>query len=269
MESCLTPMTSELSTVFVTGAASGIGRATALTFARHGYRVGAYDIDLGGLASLRDEITSDGGDAVIGELYVTDVDQWSAQMEAFTGESRRLDILVNNAGVLSSGPFEDIPLVAHRRMIDINFYGALTGLHTALPYLRDTAHSQVVNMCSASAIYGQPELATYSATKFALRALTEALELEWRRHGIRVLSMWRRRRDPHDRRDAGRQHQNARRASESRRRRQGGLRGHPSSSQLAAEGALPGRPETNVFAAVSQVTPNWVQRLITKTVTRS
>lgn len=183
-------MDSSAPTVFVTGAASGIGRATALTFARHGYRVGAYDIDLGGLASLRDEITGHGGDVVIGKLDVTDADQWSAQLETFTGDSRRLDILVNNAGVLSSGPFEDIPLEAHRRMVDINFYGALVGLHIALPYLRDTARSQVVNMCSASAIYGQPELATYSATKFALRALTEALELEWRRHGIRVLSMW-------------------------------------------------------------------------------
>ena len=53
-------------TVFITGAAAGIGRATALTFARHGYRVGAYDIDLAGLASLRDEITGHGGDVVIG-----------------------------------------------------------------------------------------------------------------------------------------------------------------------------------------------------------
>ena len=56
------------------------------------------------------------------------------------------------------------------------FGHALAGLHAAFPYLRDTAGAQVVNMCSASAIYGQPELATYSATKFALRALTEALD---------------------------------------------------------------------------------------------
>ena len=112
------------------------------------------------------------------------------RLEQFAGPSRRLDILVNNAGVLTTGAFEDVPLKAHRQMVDINFYGALAGLHAAFPYLRDTPRAQVVNMCSASAIYGQPELATYSATKFALRALTEALELEWRRHGIRVLAMW-------------------------------------------------------------------------------
>ena len=176
--------------VFVTGGAAGIGRATALTFARHGYRVGAYDIDPAGLASLRDEITGGGGEIVAGELDVTDAAAWAARLAEFTGAAGKLDILVNNAGVLANGAFQDIPLPVQRQMIDINFYGALAGLHAAFPYLRDTAHAQVVNMCSASALYGQPELATYSATKFALRALTEALELEWRRYDIRVLAMW-------------------------------------------------------------------------------
>ena len=177
-------------TVFITGAAAGIGRATALAFARRGYRVGAYDIELAGLASLREAITATGGDVAIGQLDVTDADDWAQQLDTFTGGSRRLDILVNNAGVLSSGRFEDIPLQTQRRIVDVNVYGTMAGLHTAFPYLRDTAHAQVVNLCSASAIYGQPELATYSATKFAVRGLTEALELEWRRHDIRVIAMW-------------------------------------------------------------------------------
>ena len=92
--------------------------------------------------------------------------------------------------MLSSGRFEEIPLETQRRIVDVNVYGAMAGLHTAFPYLRDTPRAQVVNLCSASAIYGQPELATYSATKFAVRGLTEALELEWRRYGIRVIAMW-------------------------------------------------------------------------------
>ena len=177
-------------TIFISGAAAGIGRATALAFARRGYRVGAYDIDIAGLASLREAITATGGDVAIGQLDVADADDWAEQLAAFTGGPRRLDILVNNAGVLSSGRFEDIGLQTQRRMVDINFYGTVAGLHTAFPYLRDTARAQVVNLCSASAIYGQPELATYSATKFAVRGLTEALELEWRRHDIRVIAMW-------------------------------------------------------------------------------
>ena len=134
-------------TVFITGAAAGIGRATALAFARRGYRVGAYDIELAGLASLREAITATGGDVAIGQLDVTDADDWAQQLDTFTGGSRRLDILVNNAGVLSSGRFEDIPLQTQLRIVDVNVYGTMAGLHTTFPYLRDTAHAQVVNLC--------------------------------------------------------------------------------------------------------------------------
>jgi NAD(P)-dependent dehydrogenase (short-subunit alcohol dehydrogenase family) len=186
----MTRSASSAPTVFISGAAAGIGRATSLAFARRGYRVGAYDIDLAGLASLREEITARGGEVAIGRLNVTNAEEWSQQLAAFIGSSRRLDILVNNAGILSSGRFEEIPLETQRRIVDVNVCGAMAGLHTAFPYLRDTHGAQVVNLCSASAIYGQPELATYSATKFAVRGLTEALELEWRHYGIRVIAMW-------------------------------------------------------------------------------
>jgi len=177
-------------TVFISGAAAGIGRATAVLFAQRGYRVGAYDVDLAGLACLRDEISIRGGDIAIGQLDVSSAEDWTQQLEAFTGPSRRLDVLVNNAGVLSHGKFEEIGLQTQRRIVDVNVFGTMAGLHTAFPYLRDTRGAQVVNLCSASAIYGQPELATYSASKFAVRGLTEALELEWRRYGIRVIAMW-------------------------------------------------------------------------------
>lgn len=177
-------------TVFISGAAAGIGRATAVAFAGHGYRVGAYDIDPAGLATLHDEITAGGGEVSIGQLDVTDPGNWADQLAAFTHGSGRLDILVNNAGILTSGRFEDIPLPAQHKIVEVNVYGAMAGMHTAFPYLRDTPGSQVVNLCSASAIYGQPELAAYSASKFAVRGLTEALELEWGRYGIRVIAMW-------------------------------------------------------------------------------
>ncbi|PTR31009.1 short-subunit dehydrogenase [Rhodococcus sp. OK519] len=177
-------------TVFITGAAAGIGRATALQFARRGYVVGAYDIEEEGLGSLREEILAQGGRARTGILDVTDTDEWSVRLAEFASGGSRLDVLVNNAGVLSSGHFEDIPLEAHRRMVDINVLGTINGLHAAFPYLKETPGAHVVNLASASAIYGQPELATYSATKFAVRGLTEALELEWRGHDIRVLDVW-------------------------------------------------------------------------------
>ena len=256
-------------TVFISGAAAGIGRATALLFARRGYRVGAYDVDLAGLASLREEITGAGGEVSIGQLDVTEAADWAQQLEAFTGTSRRLDILINNAGVLSSGRFEEIGLAAQRRIVDVNVYGVMAGLHTAFPYLRNTRGSQVVNLCSASAIYGQPELATYSATKFAVRGLTEALELEWRRYGIRVIAMW-----PlfvqtamvdgvetGSTRSLG-VHLSAEDVAESI------FAATRSRSRLARVHYPVGR-QTKVLASLSQVSPNWVQRLMNKAVTRS
>ncbi|AKK28893.1 SDR family oxidoreductase [Mycobacterium sp. EPa45] len=255
--------------VFITGAAAGIGRATALTFARNGYRVGAYDIDLDGLAGLRKEIAAFGGDVATGELDVTDEDQWSARLGEFTSSTGQLDILVNNAGVLTTGAFGEVPLGVHRQMVDINFYGALVGLHAALPYLRATPRAQVVNMCSASALYGQPELATYSATKFALRALTEALELEWRQYGIRVLAMW-----PLFVKTAMTD------GVETASTKSLGVNLQPEDVAAAVYSAThrrgrlarvhyPVGRQTAVLSALSQVSPNWMQRLITKTLTRN
>jgi NAD(P)-dependent dehydrogenase (short-subunit alcohol dehydrogenase family) len=257
-------------TVFISGAAAGIGRATAVLFAQRGYRVGAYDVDLAGLASLRDEISIRGGDIAIGQLDVSSAEDWTQQLEAFTGPSRRLDVLVNNAGVLSHGRFEEIGLQTQRRIVDVNVYGTMAGLHTAFPYLRDTRGAQVVNLCSASAIYGQPELATYSASKFAVRGLTEALELEWRRYGIRVIAMW-----PlfvQTPMVDGVQTNATRR-----------LGVHLSAEDVAksiyaATHSTPSRlpkvhhpvgRQTKVLAGLAQMSPNWASRLLNKVVTKT
>ncbi|KDE12187.1 SDR family oxidoreductase [Rhodococcus aetherivorans] len=171
--------------VFVTGAASGIGRATALLFARRGYRVAAVDVDAAGLEVLAAEQPG----IVTGVLDVTDAPGWERALKGFCTDGT-LDLLVNNAGLLASGPFETTALARHRQMVDVNVTGTITGCHSAFEYLRRTPGAQVVNLCSASALYGQPELATYSATKFAVRGLTEALDLEWAPHGVRVIALW-------------------------------------------------------------------------------
>lgn len=177
--------------VFITGAAAGIGRATALTFARNGYTVGGYDIDEAGLTSLASEIEALGARAVIGHLDVTDSDEMAQRLGEFTAHTDgRLNVMINNAGILRTGLFADIDVAAQLAEIDINAKGVVNGCHAAFPYLRATPNPVVVNLASASAIYGQPELATYSATKFFVRGLTEALDIEWNRYDIRVISMW-------------------------------------------------------------------------------
>src|SRR6476620_1361295 len=177
--------------VFITGAAAGIGRATALTFARNGYTVGAYDIDEVGLKTLADEIDDLGGKAITGHLDGTDTGEMAQRVGEFAeAAGGRLDVMINNAGILLAGRFEDIDVATHLKEIAVNTKGVVNGLHAAFPYLRDTTNSVVVNLASASAIYGQAELANYSATKFFVRGITEALDIEWHRYGIPVIAMW-------------------------------------------------------------------------------
>ncbi|MFF0637124.1 SDR family oxidoreductase [Nocardia sp. NPDC004151] len=169
--------------VLVTGAAAGIGRAIAARFAREGWTVGLYDIDADTVARTAAEI---GGHTITGAFDVTDAAGWDRALKEFAGATGRLDLLVNNAGILVSGAFGDIDVDRQHRVVDVNVKGVLNGCHTALPYLRRTPGSRVINLASASALYGQPGLAVYGATKAAVRSLTEALDLEWRQYGITV-----------------------------------------------------------------------------------
>ena len=176
--------------VFITGAATGIGRATALNFARRGYFVGGYDLDEAGLKVLEADIAAVGGTGAVGHLDVTDVEEMSSRLAEFVAAAGdRLDVMINNAGLLTAGAFEEIPLATHHRDIDVNVKGVVNGLHLAFPFLKSTPGSTVINLASASAIYGQAELANYSATKFYVRAVTEALNIEWAGHDIRVIDM--------------------------------------------------------------------------------
>ncbi|MBT0567548.1 SDR family oxidoreductase [Williamsia sp. CHRR-6] len=178
-------------TVFITGAAAGIGRKAAVSFARKGYTVGGYDIDEVGLKSLKDEIEDLGGTAVVGHLNVTDADEFAERLAEFTATTGgRLDVLVNNAGILVAGKFEELKIATIHREIDINTKGVANGLHAAFPYLKATKGSVAISMASASAIYGQAELASYSATKHYVRAITEALDIEWGSYGIRLAAIW-------------------------------------------------------------------------------
>ena len=172
--------------VFISGAAQGIGAEIARLFHNHGYKVGIYDINEVQANALAKEL---GENAKAGYLNVSHYRQWKMALQEFKNWAGELNILVNNAGILYSGAFENTPIQSHHNTIDINVKGVLNGCHAALNHLQKSSFARVINLSSASAIYGQADLASYSASKFAVRGLTEALDVEWQKYNIRVLDV--------------------------------------------------------------------------------
>lgn len=174
--------------IFITGAASGIGRAAAVQFARRGWFVGLYDVQEAALAEVAELLGA--SSCCRGRLDVTDAAAYREAVAAFTTASGgRLDALFQSAGVLEMGLFDTIPLERAVRMVDINARGVVNGVYAALPWLEKTPGSVLATMGSASAVYGTPEFAVYSATKFFVRGLTEALDIELRAKGVRVVDV--------------------------------------------------------------------------------
>ena len=118
---------------------------------------------------------------------VRDRHGWARAVEAFgQATGRRMDVLFNNAGIARGGWFEDVPPEEAELVVDVNIKGVLNGVYACLPLLRETPGARIVNTASVAGIYGAPRMAVYSATKFAVRGLTEALDLEFSRYGVRV-----------------------------------------------------------------------------------
>src|SRR5580692_248532 len=171
--------------IFITGAASGMGRETAKLFAGKGWFVGAFDVNTDGLKTLEQELGSD--NCFTRRLDVTNKADFDAAMAAFGEETDgKMDILFSNAGIGESGWFEDIPFEAALRVVQVNFIGVLASIYSALPLLKATPNSLCFITSSSSATYGMPRIAVYAATKFAVKGLTEALSVEFARHGVRV-----------------------------------------------------------------------------------
>lgn len=174
--------------IFITGAAHGIGLTTAMHFAKQGWLVGLYDINEEALQSL---LQSGNFPLACGQTCdVTSSASVESALSHFASHSGgRMDVLVNNAGLLSAGKFEEIPADQHERIIAVNVGGLTRVAHAAFPLLRKTPGATLVNLCSVSSVHGIPSLAVYSASKFYVNGLTEALNIEWAEYDIRVTSV--------------------------------------------------------------------------------
>jgi NAD(P)-dependent dehydrogenase (short-subunit alcohol dehydrogenase family) len=174
--------------IFITGAASGMGRETALLFAQHGWFVGAFDVNRDALETLASEIGTEKG--IFATLDVTDPAAFKAAFTVFSETTAgTLDLMFNNAGIAAGGLLDEQPWDELKRIIDINLYGVIIGSRLAIPLLRATPGSLLLNMSSSSAIFGTAGISIYSATKHAVRGLTEALSIELKRFGVRAADL--------------------------------------------------------------------------------
>lgn len=171
--------------IFITGAASGMGRETAKLFQGKGWFVGAFDVNVDGLKTLEQEIGAD--NCFTRRLDVTDKRDFDAAVAEFSEQTDgKMDMLFSNAGIGEGGWFEDVPYEAAMRVVNVNLIGVINSIYAALPLLKATPNSMVFITSSSSATYGMPRIAVYSATKHAVKGLTEALSIEFSRFGVRV-----------------------------------------------------------------------------------
>lgn len=176
-------------TIFITGGASGIGRAVAQRFAQGGWFVGIADIDDAGMAETATLLP--GGQASCHRLDVRDRASWdTALADCAKAAGGSIDVVFNNAGIPIGGPITDCSPEEVERTLDINLKGVIFGAQASYPWLKASAPgSCLLNTASAAGIYGSPGASVYSATKFGVRALTESLDGEWAADGIKVRSL--------------------------------------------------------------------------------
>lgn len=176
--------------VVVTGSSSGIGAATARAFAAEGARVAltAPQSELPSLQALTTQMSSQGYTCAGFAVDVTKQDQIAAMVEQVLGRWGRIDLLINNAGVGYHGPFEEMPLDDFEKVIQINLLGAVRCLYAVLPGMIRQGAGQIVNIASAHSRRAHPRYAAYSASKYALRGLSDTLRMELAPLGIAVLT---------------------------------------------------------------------------------
>jgi 3alpha(or 20beta)-hydroxysteroid dehydrogenase len=170
----------------ITGAARGQGEAEARLFAAEGAKVVLGDVlDELGSAVAR----SIGADAIYVHHDVSSEESWKAAVGAATSKWGRLDVLVNNAGILHVAAIAQIELADYMRIVNVNQVGCLLGMKHAIPPMAKAGGGSIVNISSTAGLEGQPGIAAYVSTKWAIRGMTKSAAIECGGLGIRVNSI--------------------------------------------------------------------------------
>ena len=173
----------------VTGAGSGIGRATALQLARSGCALALADINAEALGPVVETLKTYPVAVSTHAVNVADKAQMAAFPDAVLAEHRTVHIVVNNAGVMVADAFETHTLEDFEWLIGINFWGVVYGCKFFLPHLRRSDEGHIVNLSSMFGFYGLPTQTSYCASKFAVRGFTESLRAELAGSGIGVTAI--------------------------------------------------------------------------------
>jgi NAD(P)-dependent dehydrogenase (short-subunit alcohol dehydrogenase family) len=172
----------------VTGTSTGIGYATSLLLAQSGYRVFAGMRNLAKAQPLRDAATEARLPIEVVELDVTSQPSTDAAFARIKTHGP-VDVLVNNAGVGGASPLELTPEAEHRQMFETNYFGAVRCIQAVLPSMRERKTGAIVNITSIAGVIATPNQVAYSASKWALECLGEALAHELFRFGVRVVNI--------------------------------------------------------------------------------
>jgi NADP-dependent 3-hydroxy acid dehydrogenase YdfG len=172
--------------VVITGASSGLGEATARLLSAEGGSVvlGARRADR--IRALADELTGRGGKALAVATDVTARDQVKRLVDTAVQAHGRLDVMVNNAGLMQQSPLDRLKVDEWDNMIDINIKGVLYGIAAALPHMQRQKAGHIINVSSVAGHKVTPAGTVYSATKHAVRAISEGLRMEVKPYGIRT-----------------------------------------------------------------------------------
>ena len=168
----------------VTGAASGIGRATAAVLAGEGMRVVVADIDAAGLQVVADDLRQAGHEVLAVPTDVSSPAAIEALRDAALDAYGAVHVVHNNAGVVASGLIEEISLDLWRWVLDVDLWSVIHGIRTFVPLLKQQGEGHIVNTASTAGLQAVPGLAPYNVAKFGVVALTETLRMELAGTGV-------------------------------------------------------------------------------------
>lgn len=176
----------DMKTAVVTGTSSGIGLETSLMLARQGFKVFAAmrSVDRG--AELVDRAAQESLDILVIEMDVSSAESVTAAFSAVLNHGP-IDLLVNNAGISGSAPLEITPEDEHKAIFETNYFGVVRCIQAVVASMRERGAGCIVNVSSAAGLFATPTQIPYSASKWAVECLTEALAFELKPFGIRVV----------------------------------------------------------------------------------